>query len=421
MLVCGLCATADGSCFETGFKKWLGSKVQTVALSRKLPPVVDLAGAKIRIKVTQAKSVKDEAVDILATKLRAELLKDRARGVSLDDPNPDTELRCRVTSFEVTQQHQQKQVENNNNTYTVIIGNVEASVEVYDLKSGRALDSDNLKDHYERWVLTGSTPTSGKGIHVPLPGKKPKGTIEERVPTQSESVSAVLEGISRKVAQRLVPIDERIDVQLPKGFKDLESYAKAGNWGTLKEKAESMTPLPKAEEDSCRLYLVGLADEAIAYQEKDPKKAEDLLVSASSMYEKAKGENRADEYFNEPVNRTQESLERYLTLDKINTMARTLKSRENAAASRAAPAGTAAPAASAAYDNQYLIKLKKSGSSDAFIIGEIRDAEAPQFDASPKGMEQLGDAGFSDAVKTAVKEKMRKPSPARVNVPAKKK
>jgi hypothetical protein len=134
-------ASANASCFESGFKKWLGSKVETVALTRKLPPVIDLAGSRIRITVTRTQSVPNEAVDILTTKLRAELLKDRTRGLSLGDSNPDTELRCKVTSFELAEQHQNRKSGDVNEMYTVLIGNVEASVEVYELKTRRALDS----------------------------------------------------------------------------------------------------------------------------------------------------------------------------------------------------------------------------------------------------------------------------------------
>jgi hypothetical protein len=388
------------------------SKPQTVALSRKLPPVVDLAGARVAIKVTKAASVKDDPVDVMSTKLRAVLLKDRGRGISLDDPHPDTELRCRVTTFELTEERQTKQSGNESNTYTVVVGNMEATVEVYDLKSGRALDSENLKDHYEKWFLISSAQTKG----FALPGKKPK--TEERLPTPAERISAVVEGMADKIAQRLVPIDERFDVELPVGFKELESYAKAGNWGALKEKSESMSPLPKAEEDSCRLYLVGLSSEAIAYGEKDPQKAQDLLVNAASAYQKAKDANKSEDRFNEPISRAQQSLERYIALEKIARMAKSPSQARgvkvmtaNKAPAAPAPAGAVAEPVGASarlvYDNQYLIKLKASGSSDKIILSEIEDANPPQFDVSPNGIAQLSAAKFSDEVILKVKAKMR--------------
>ena len=259
------------------------------------------------------------------------------------------------------------------NTYTVIVGNVEASVEVFDLKSGRALDSENLKDHYEKWFLTASAQT-GRGIAIPF-GKKPKTSNDDRLPTPSERITAVIEGMANKIAQRLVPIDDRFDVELPVGFKELESYARNGNWGAVKEKAESMTPLPKAEDDSCRLYLVGLSSEAIAYQEKDPQKAQDLLVNAASAYQKAKDGNKREEKFNDPISRAQQSLERYITLDKLarshkGTQARGVRvttASDSTATGTPAPAGAVGePVGSAAklvYDNQYLIKLKTSGAT----------------------------------------------------------
>jgi hypothetical protein len=178
-----------------------------------------------------------------------------------------------------------------------------------------------------------------------------------------------------------------------------------------------MSPLPKAEEDSCRMYLVVLSSEAIAYREKDPQKAQDLLVNAASAYQKAKDENRTEERFNEPISRAQQSLERYITLDKIarahkGPQSRGVRVGEATATTATAPAGGAAaePVGAAAkliYDNQYLIKLKGTGASENFILSEITDADPPQFDVTPNGIAQLAAAGFSDQIKLAVKAKMR--------------
>jgi hypothetical protein len=419
---------SGASCFGGGVLHTIErSKPQTVALTRKLPPVVDLAGARIRINVTKTSSVNEDPIDVMQTKLRAVLLKDRGRGISLDDPHPDTELRVKVTTFEITNGPQTKKNGNETDAYMVYVGNMEATVEVFDLKSGRALDSENLKDHYEKWFQTGAQQQpqqNGKAAKTAsitgVFGHKPKTSNEDRQPTKSEQISDIVEGMANKVAQRLVPIDDRFDVELPSGFKELESYARAGNWGALKEKAESMTPLAKAEEDSCRLYLVGLSSEAIAYQEKDPKKAQDLLVGAADAYQKAKDENQSEEKFNVPINRAQQSLERYIALDKIvrahqGTQARGVKVTEaSTSAAPAAPSEPAGPApvgaaAKMIYDNAYLIKLKSisKGPSNGLILEEIKDADPPQFDISPNGIAQLINAGFGEDVITAVKSKMR--------------
>ncbi len=395
------------------------SKAPTVALTRKLPPVVDLAGMHVKIVVRKMPSVKDDPIDVMYTKLRAVLLKDRNRGLSLDDPHSDTELKVTVTTFETTEQQQQRQNGNELDHYTVILGNMEATVEVSDLKSGRVLDSDNLKDHYEKWFLIGAQQTGRGGVPNPF-SKKPKVSSDQRLPTQSERLSDIVEGMANKIAQRLVPIDDRFDVEMPFGFKELESYARAGNWGAVKEKAESMTPLAKAEEDSCRLYLVGLSSEAIAYQETDPKKAQDLLVTAADAYQKAKDSNKSEEKFNEPISRAQQSLERYITLDKIQKMHQASQSRgikisdpgapTHAETPASAPAGPA-PVGSAAkmvYDNAYLIRLKNINKmSDRLIKSEIDDADPPQFDVSPNGIAQLLNAQMSEDVIMAVKAKMK--------------
>lgn len=433
----GVLPASASSCFGGGIVKTLErSKPQTVALTRKLPPVIDLAGARVAIKVSKTASVKDDPIDVMSTKLRAVLLKDRGRGISLDDPHPDTDLRVKVTTFETAEQQQKKENGNETSTYTVILGNMEATVEVFDLKSGRALDSENLKDHYEKWFLMGTVQNGKGGVPNPF-AKKPKTSTDERLPTPSERLSDVVEGMANKIAQRLVPIDDRFDVELPSGFKELESYAKAGNWGALKEKAESMTPLSKAEEDSCRLYLVGLSSEAIAYKETDPKKAQDLLVNAADAYQKAKDANKSEERFNEPISRAQQSLERYITLEKIARMHQAAQSRgvkitqasgspeAHAPAETASAPGGPAPVGAAAkmvYDNQYLIKLRSTkGVTDKLLVSEIHDADPPQFDVSPNGISQLIAAGLSENVIIEVKAKMRSKATATAPPPARKK
>jgi len=64
-------------------------------------------------------------------------------------------------------------------------------------------------------------------------------------------------------------------VLLPGGkLEPLSSLAVGQRWAKLLEDAEKTEPLPKPDEDAYRLYLVGLANEALAYQ--DAKDAADL-------------------------------------------------------------------------------------------------------------------------------------------------
>src|SRR5262245_39569347 len=110
MPIIGLLAAAPlpGQGFGPGMGAFMGKKGETTVLVRKLPPVVDLAGASVGIKTASTGSVPKEVVEIMQTKLRAQLLKDQARGIRLDDPKPQTELRCKVTSFELAEQDQSR-------------------------------------------------------------------------------------------------------------------------------------------------------------------------------------------------------------------------------------------------------------------------------------------------------------------------
>jgi hypothetical protein len=396
--------------FGPGMGGMLGKKGETMALVRKLPPVVDLAGASVHVVTSSTGSVPKEVVEIMQTKLRAELLKDRARGIRLDDPHPQTELRCKVTSFELTEQQQNRDDGSVTGTYKVIIGNMEASVEIYDVKTGQAMDSENLKNKYEKWFKVGEVPNNNNknplGALGGIGRKKPKVADDMRLPTMSERYQAVVEGISQQVAQRLVPVDERLDVPLPGGkLKDLSALAQRSQWGRLLEEGEKMEPLAKAQEDSYRLYLLALASEAMGYASKSESEAQDYLLKSATWYEKARSSKKDEEKYREPDIRIRESVERYERIKVIRDKAQTAKSRPPTPPEIESPKATE-------YDNNFVLELHKASMPADFIIGEIKNAPNPKFDVSPQGVLFLAKQKVPAAVITAMREKMRSTTPA---------
>jgi hypothetical protein len=406
--------------FGVGGKVLLGAKPETTAIVRKLPPVVDLAGTSVKIVISKVGSVPPELVDIAQTKLRADLLKDRARNIRLDDANPQTELRCKFTSFELVEQAQKKDVGNATESYKVIIGNMEASVEIYDMANHRALDSENLKSNYEKWFLIGSVENKSGGFHLPTRGHKTEKA--DRLPTLTERYQAVVGEMTRQVAGRLVPVDERVDVPLPlKKLKDLSQLAQREQWARLNEEAEKMEPLPKADDDAYRLYLLALANEAQGYKAKDLNTAQDFLLKASNYYEKARSGNKGEQKFSEPDIRARESVERYEQIKLIQKKVVSPSQPPPAPAPAPAPHQTATvvpaktpeppPAPKVEYNNDYIIELKKAGMPSDFIVQEVQNAKDPKFDVAPAGILALGRAGVPSEVITAMRTKMQGGAP----------
>jgi hypothetical protein len=380
----------------------LGTRLETVVISRKLPPIVNLTGTSVKIVVSKTPSVPQEVADVLLSKTRAEILKDQARSFRLDDQNPETIIRCHVTGFELTEQHTTQQVGNQTSTSLVVIGNMEASVEIVDTQN-RGLDSDNLHHKYEQtFPLTGPT----GGIFGSLPGKKQA----PRIPTNEERRSMVVEGLARKIAQRVVPIAEPVEVPLPRGkaFEDVRRLAEAKRWGAVLEAAEKIPPFPKKDDDAYRTYAIGMANEAMAYTDaKDANQVQDYLSRAQTFYDQAKEGKHDEKFFSPPSIRVQESLDHCLAIQNALRVKQAVTGNKDAGG-KSGPAAPAGKPAAEMVNNEYLIELKKKGASDKLLMVEIQDAADPKFDITPVGISHLVEAKLSDDVILAVRAKMRK-------------
>ena len=398
---------------------------QTMTLVRKLPPIINVKEASFHIEASKTDGVSADVVDTLVTRTRGLLLKDRDRSLRLDDTNPNYTLRCKVTGFEL---EERKATEGSGNTradYLTVIGTIEATIEVLDSTKG-ALDSDNLKSHFEReYAVGGSTPLGLPGL-----GKK---VTKGRVPTKLEQRDLVVEGLAAKVAQRLVSVEEEVEIQLPIGgqFKEMQELARRKRWAELQEAAEKMTPPKKDEDDSYRLYMLGLGYEGLAYDKAktDPNAAKDLLTKAFGAYSDAKIKKSRETYFIQPEIRSQESLDSYLAIERFKKLESLARKNPDPGPKNAGPAAPAPPSSATAqvvahvptatpaspasneWNNQTLIALKQKGVADASLITMIRNAKNPKFDIdSPGGSLEL--AGFSDAVIQAIDSKMHPPAKA---------
>ncbi len=110
----------------------------------------------------------------------------------------------------------------------------------------------------------------------------------------------------------------RKDGPLEEGDKD----AMTGLWERALETYETAPPFPKQEDDAYRLYDIGVAYEALAYQAEDQKAAMKYLDQAAINYGKAIDAKPDEKYFVEPQKRIETAIAHYKELDLEKTTGR---------------------------------------------------------------------------------------------------
>ena len=327
-----------------------------------------------------------------------------------------------------------------------LIGNMEASVHVLD-QAARPLDAGNLKQHLEKdyivseqeqkaAALGGKATKSEKagGLLNIFKGGGDAGDIArvagagdplhdalsasaekvDRLPTDSEWKSALVEGMATKVANRIVPVDEEFVVILPgdKEFAQVRDMAKAGRWGDVQEKLETASPMTGRAEAN-RVYLLGLSYEAIAYTDAStPDKAADLLNKASQKYKQAADLQSHDREFELAQIRVQDSLDHYLEIQHYLQNAKqqqTAPTRPTGSVEGTTTAGGGLQSGNGA-DNAKLIQMSAAGLSETVLLTFVRSAADPKFDVSANGLLELAEGKVPEKVIEAVQQRMADPA-----------
>jgi hypothetical protein len=177
----------------------------------------------------------------------------------------------------------------------------------------------------------------------------------------------------------------RKDGPLEDGDKDAET----GLWERALETFETAPAFPKPQEDAYRLYNIGVAYEALAYQTDDQKAIMKYLDQAAINYGKAIDAKPDEKYFLEPQKRIETAIAHYKELDQEKAAAERAKS-EGAGGS---PAGS--PDAGRGLTNAQVIMMVKSGIDESAVLQAIRGATAVNFDLTPAGQKALTAGGVS--------------------------
>jgi hypothetical protein len=439
-----------------------GSSKKKVTLHRKLPPVAHLGGTTIRVEVL-AKGFQGDIATDLQRMLETELLKDDLR-LRTADKGADNIISCSIVEYSqpapttTTQANyvpgQKKQQQQQPETLTRYTGTLTVAYQAKDGHSGRLHDSSNITAKYDdEFGAMGST---HKGIGSAFSSQWDKlkhgKTAEDAPPTSADVRAHLLNDAVHQIASRLVNTEEPVEVFLARGkLDDANKQADAGLWTRYRETLETMTPLPNKEDDAYRLYNIGVAYEALAYESEDQAAATKFLQEAAINYGRAIDDKPSEKYFLEPQKRIDTAMAHYKRLhedSKIqvaadapadqgtadqspqaakSTNARATKApgsttgktttrstNQTAQAKPPAVGNSIVPASSKTavepLTNDQVIQLVKANLDEENIIDTIKTAPAVNFDLSVNGEVKLAQNGVKGKILSAMKARARQGS-----------
>lgn len=421
-----------------------GKTHKKVTLHRKLPAAVRLTGTTLNVKSGARDPRNAEIAQQLTTVLETELLKND-RNLQIDSNHPVTVISCVITNFSVppvqavdkTVLAQDKLGKDPRNLqqsekFNRVTGSMDVSYRA--TSGGRTIDTDNLTAKYAEDFEQGTGRKGDKSWSDVL--KKPfekmdpsKNTADQGQPTPGEVQQKLLHEIASQIAVRLVNTDEPVEVFLARGKLDsANKLAEAGLWTRNLETLEQMTSFASRDDEAYRLYNIGVAYEALAYEAVDPKTARKYLDEAAINYGKAIDDRPAERYFIEPQRRIETALAHYRRLEQGGTVQAKAESptqpsnSEPAARSThkssgkkpSSPAGGSKSAGEQAakpsgppLTNDQVIKLKKAGMDEQNLLETINAASRVDFDMSVDGEVELVKNGINGKVLSAMRQRAR--------------
>jgi tetratricopeptide (TPR) repeat protein len=385
------------------------------------------SGLRTGFRSGERKSGHDDQSDVahdLQALLETELMKDDPL-LRADENNPSAVITCQITGYS----HPQPTVSTKpglalsmgasmNQSYKRVTGTLSVSFQARSA-GGQMLGSDNVTAKYdEEFDGFGNSTSQGVKGAVTTTWKRLKGGESSESlnpPTDAELRSRLQADAVRQIAAHIVNTKETLEVYLArqKGALDAgDKQAEAGLWQRALETFETAPPLSKVGEDAYRLYDIGVAYEALAYEAEDEKSAMKFLDEAAINYGKAIDAKPAEKYFLEPQKRIETAIEHYKKLeDQKNQKIVTASAKSDGTPGKSGAVGKAAVAAKA-LTNAQVIAMVKSGVEDDTVAQTIRAAKAVNFDLSAAGQQDLNGNGVGAPVITAMKARAARKPPA---------
>ena len=441
-----------------GFGTMVGTK-KRVFLHRKLPAAIHLTASSFAVKATAHDKSQADVAQSLSDILVTELQKGNSL-LGVDQNSPGVVISCAVTRFEIPppQSFTRNEVvlekghslEEPKKFYKVS-GTLEVAYQAKDGHSGKIFDSENLAATYSNEYEEGSNQAADKSLtsKVVDPFRRAAGKKTEESsgpPTPIDIRQDLIHQVVSQIAMTLVNTDETVEVYLARGkLESANKLAEAGLWSRDLETLETMSPFPNPKDDAYRLYNIGVANEALAYQTDDQSGAKKFIEQAAINYGKAIDAKPDERYFHEPQKRIETAAAYYKRLQDrrqsaalaASTPPAPPKTSEEApaAASLAKPSHTAAFRKSTAgaakntaptglvtnallkqkdasprpeLTNAKVIEMFKSGVDEENIIATIRQSTRVQFDISPDGQIELAKNGVKGKILAAMRERARR-------------
>jgi hypothetical protein len=441
-----------------GFGTIVGSK-KKILLHRKLPAVIHLTTDSFEVKATARDKSHADVAQSLSDILETELLKDNNR-LHVEKSTPGVVISCTITHYEIPPPQsftrdevvlqKSRNIEQPKKFYKVS-GTLEVAYQAKDGRSGKVLDSGNLSARYSKEYEEGTNQNADKSLvtKVTNPFKRAAGKKTDDSsgpPTPIDIRQDLIHQVVTQVAVTLVNTDETVEVYLARGKLDsADKLAESGLWTRNLEQLETMAPLPNPKDDAYRLYNIGVASEALAYQSEDHAAAEKFIEQAAINYGKAVDAKPDEKYFLEPQKRIETAAAYYKRLEQRHESLTAASSSDSSKSSKDSsgdgastkPASGASRKASTAtkksttagpvtaasikekesapqpkLTNDKVIEMFKSGVDEENIIATIRQASHVQFDISPDGQIQLAKNGVKGKILVAMRERARRAKPA---------
>jgi hypothetical protein len=208
---------------------------------------------------------------------------------------------------------------------------------------------------------------------------------------------------------------------LPKGkLEDASKLGAASRWGAMLEAVERMSELPKASDESFRQYSIGVANEALAYQETNRGRGQDLLAKAALAYKKAIQANPDEAIFLKAQNRmatyvgpasqvaASASAQPVATrgVTRLAPEARPVPQVQTAPPPAPDRGSRSDPERTGALTNEDVLKFAREKFTDQFLVETITGAPSVDFDLSTDSLIELKRAGVSERVIRAMRTKM---------------
>jgi hypothetical protein len=240
------------------------------------------------------------------------------------------------------------------------------------------------------------------GVNVPGTGSNVT-PVKGSFGSVDEAQNSLVADVARKIATYLVNTDVTIQVPLAVGgaLNGPDKFAESGLWSRDLEALQELPHYSDAKSEAFRLYDVGVANEALAYQAQDTKSAMKFLEEASNDYGKALDAKQDEKSFLESQTRIKAALEHYEDIGKTTPMDSD-SPLTTSLGGKAPP-----PPAEGALRNQDVVDMVKAHMDEANILDTIQNAPAVSFDISAQGQIALSKEGVDGKVLMAMKNRVR--------------